>query len=300
MNLKKILMPTDFSKPANHALSQAVALALKYDAELIVLHARVMYEDDPANLTAKIEALKDEERKIEEDLLQKLRNCTEHHKQLNVKHEIVRGYSSPSAILSYLNNNPFDLVVIGTHGRTGLGHFLIGSVTEKVVRYSPSPVLTIAPESTITDQFKRILVPFDFSEHAKMAYQSALNIADNNQAQITLLYVLNRESHPEFYSWGMSDVFETIPDIEQKARAQLEKVIQEIPNPDGVAIQTEVTEGVPHKGIKEYADEHELDLLIIATHGRVGLDRFLLGSTTEKVIRSVPLPILTLKQQSIL
>lgn len=300
MEIKSILVPTDFSRPANNALDEGIKLAYKYNADLVVLHARVMYEDDPASLTAKMEVLKEEERKVEENLLKRLRDTTQKHRQVNIRHEIIRGYSSPSAILSYLNNNDFDLVIIGTHGRTGLGHFLIGSVTEKVVRYAPSPVMTVSPESRLTDEFHHIIVPFDYSDHAQMALKKALHLVESDQSEVTMLYVFDREVHPALAAWGVRSAFDAIPDIEQKAKKQMDKILADIPNPKKARIKKVVMEGAPHKGIKAFVDENDADLLVIATHGRVGLDRFLLGSTTERVIRSIPIPVLTLKQQHLL
>lgn len=300
MRIKRILVPTDFSETANRAVDQAVIFAVKYNAELVVLHARVLYQDDPTLISEKIEELKSTEEKVEQDLLEHMKKRTNNVQHPEIKHEIIRGYSAPSAILGYLNSNDFDLVVIGTHGRSGLEHFLIGSAAEKVVRYAKCPVITVHNQMKPKEVFQKILVPFDFSEHSKYALQNALEIAESNQTEIILFYVVDKDVHPALYAWGMKSIFEIIPDIVEKAEKKMDEILAELPNPQNAIVQKKIVEGVPHKEISEYANDSDIDLIVIATHGLVGLDRFLLGSTTEKVIRCVNVPILSLKQKSII
>ncbi len=300
MEIKRILVPTDFSDTAVKALKQALFLTALFDAELVVLHARVLYEDDAAQLPKELARLHDEEEKMERAILDYMKASTKEKTHLNIKHELIRGYSAPSAILGYVNNNPFDLVVIGTHGRTGLEHFLIGSVAEKVVRYAPCPVLTISRKAEAETEFKNILVPYDFSEHARLALKTALDWAGLFKARLHLLYVIDKDVHPALYSWGMKSVLEIVPDLKLKAEARMDEVLNEVNTPQDISVQKMIVEGVPHKEITNVANEQDMDLVVIATHGLVGLDRFLLGSTTERLIRSVHRPILTLKQRKLI
>ena len=131
MQIKRILLPTDFSKTANLALEQAIVLAEKYNAELVVLHARLINEGDPSQLPEKLAHLELTEDQIESEISNYINECTSKAGQVNISHEVIRGYSAHSAILSYLNEHPFDLIVIGTHGRSNLANLLLGSVTEK-------------------------------------------------------------------------------------------------------------------------------------------------------------------------
>ena len=300
MEIKRILLPTDFSDTAAKALKQALFLTAMFNAELVVLHARVLYEDDAAQLPKELARLHDEEEEMERAILNYMKECTKGKDHLTIKHELIRGYSAPSAILGYLNNNPFDLVVIGTHGRTGLEHFLIGSVAEKVVRYAPCPVLTISRKAEAETEFKTILVPFDFSEHARLALKNALEWAALFEAKLHLLYVIEKDVHPALYSWGMKSVLDIVPDIKVKAEAKMDSILKELHVPQNISVEKRIVEGVPHKEIAKVADQLSVDLVVIATHGLVGLDRFLLGSTTERLIRSLNRPILTLKQRKVI
>lgn len=298
MKINKILVPTDFSETANQAVKQALELASRHDADVVVLHARVMYEDDPNRLLQKLDALKGTEKEIEQRLLTQLKEPTETHGQLNINHEIIRGYSASSAILTYLKENDFDLLVIGTHGRTGLGHFLIGSVAEKVVRYASCPVLTMPHDTAINIPLQKIVVPFDFSDHAQHALKTALDLAVIEKSDLHLVYIIENDVHPALYTWGVKTIFDVIPDIEKKAKARMDEVIGKLKSGVDVKIEKHIGTGMPHKELAKYIKSSKADLVIIATEGLVGLDRFLLGSTTEKIIRSVPKPILTLKLKS--
>ncbi len=300
MEIRRILVPTDFSETAHAAVEQALILAIKYDAELTVLHARLLFEDDPAVLPEKLSSLKKEEQDVEKALMQRIKQCTEHSTHLKIEHEIIRGYSAPSAILGYINNHEFDLVVIGTHGRAGLEHVLIGSVAEKVVRYARCPVLTVRSKEYIRERFTKVLVPFDFNEPAVLALKTAAEFVDDPHGEIHLLYAVEQDVHPAFYAWGMKSVFEIIPDLEEKVKNRMDESVKNIPELKGKKIVKVVHEGKPHKEISAYADEIQPDALIIGTHGLVGLERFLLGSTTERVIRSVKFPVLTVKLKNII
>ncbi len=300
MSIKRILVPTDFSETARAALDQALILTAKFDAELTVLHARLLFEDDPVELEEKLKDLKAEEKHVEEVLLEKMKKRTEAHQHLNIKHEIIRGYSAPSAILGYINNREFDLVVIGTHGRSGLEHFLIGSVAEKVVRYARCPVLTVRSADYIKERFKRILVPLDFSEPSMQALQTATQWIEKQDGELHLLYAVEQEVHPALYAWGMKSIFDMIPDIKEKVEKRMDEALKPFAPLQNISIKKVVKEGKPHKEIAKYAEEENLDLIVIGTHGMVGLDRFLLGSTTERVIRAVKLPVLTVKHKNLI
>jgi nucleotide-binding universal stress UspA family protein len=295
MEIKKILVPTDFSDTACAAVAQALFIASKYQAELTVLHARLIFEDDPTELPEKLSSLKKEEVDVEKHILERMKRGTSGHAHLKIKHEIIRGYSAPSAILGYLNNHDFDLVVIGTHGRTGLEHILIGSVAEKVVRYARCPVLTVRSKEYVREAFRKIVVPYDFSEHSALALKTAAELLEEPNAELHLLYAVDQEVHPALYAWGMRSVLEAIPDIKEKVLQRMEEHIAQIPALKGKKVVRSVREGKPHKEIKNYVEEVQPDLVVLGTHGLVGLERFLLGSTSERVIRLVQQPVLTVK-----
>ncbi|MBN2425488.1 MAG: universal stress protein [Calditrichaceae bacterium] len=296
MKFKHIVVPTDFSPTANNAVKQALVLAARYDAKVTVTHARVLYEDDPAALSGKLKELKKNEEEIESELKKRMEESCDKELSVKVNHEIIRGYSAPSAILNYLNTNTPDLVVIGTHGRSGVEHFLLGSVAEKVVRYAPCPVLTVNESSECGRAFPKIIVPVDFSELSIIALKAAAELAEAGSEEIHLFYAVDKDVHPALYSWGMKSVLDIVPDIIQKAEIKMDQAAAQVPGLSKVKLIKRVDAGVPYKEIARYVKEINADLVVIATHGLAGLDRMLLGSTTEKLIRAIKKPILTLKK----
>ena len=299
MNIKNILVATDFSAIAKKAVEQALILTARYDAQLTVLHDRKLFEDGSNRLNDQIKELKKEEDEAEHKLLQCARETTQKHEHLNIRHEIIRGYSAPSAVLRYLNENEFDLVLIGTHGKSGLENLLLGSVAEKVTRYAPCPVLTISAEATVQEKFNHLLVPFDFSDHARTALKNALEICEPGGV-VELVYVIDKDVRPVFSAWGMKSVMEMVPDIINKAQQEMNKIISGQHNPKEIKISAKVLEGQPHKELAAYINDCDCQLVVASTHGLVGLDRFLLGSTTERLIRAVHKPILTIKGKNLI
>jgi nucleotide-binding universal stress UspA family protein len=296
MKINKILVPTDFSEPANKAVDQAVYFAALYDAEITILHARVMYADNPE----KLPELEQREIERENELLAELKEDTSRHSDIRIKHEVIRGFSVHSALLSYINNNTFDLIVIGTHGRSGIKHFLLGSVAEKVVRYAPYPVITVPPDSRVADKYHKIVIPYDFSEHARLALENAPFFAAEPDSEIDVLYVVEDKYEPLLDGFDQQSIYESIPFIKEKAREKLSETLAELPDAGKISYNFAVKSGTPHKEIAEYAKEVNADLVIMATHGLVGIDRFILGSTTERVIRSVNAQILSLKLKKVI
>ena len=143
-------------------------------------------------------------------------------------------------------------------------------------------------------------MPFDYSEDSQYAVRVALELAEEAGGELDLVYVVDKDVHPSLYSWGMKTVFEVVPDIIEKAQNKMDEILKTIPNPAGAKVNKVILSGIVHKEIVRHIKENGCDLVVIATHGLVGIDRFLLGSTTERLIRSVNLPILTLKQKTLI
>ena len=299
MKINRILAATDFSEIADKAIKQAMIVSQKFSAELVVLHARILYDDDPSKLPDELETIKQEEHENENKLLGCIHECTKDFRHAGLSHKIIRGYSAHSAILRYLTENKFDLVVIGTHGRSGLGHFFLGSVAEKIVRYSPFPVLTVSQETQNEQNFSRIIVPFDYSEQAIKALQTALGLTDS-EGEVDLVYVIDKDVHPAHYAWGMKSIMEVVPDIIVKAEREMNQIIARLDNPKDLKISKHILEGKPAKELANFINRTDCNLVVASTHGLVGLDRFLLGSTTEQLIRSVHKPVLTIKQKGLI
>ena len=193
------------------------------------------------------------------------------------------------AILEYVEGADADLVVMGTHGRTGVRRLLTGSVTESVLRRSPVPVLTVGHTASDTDAYDDILLPTDGSEAATAAVDDAVDVARTVDAALHVVYIADVTLMTGGAGAGLpKGVVETMHDVGREAVDPVATRAAE----DGVETTVEVREGVPAPSLVEYAEDTGVDMVAMGTSGRTGLRRVLLGSTTERVIRHAARPVL--------
>ena len=302
MDVKKILMPTDFSECSNAALDHALFFAEHFDADLDLLHVVVLHDlevgepDDrfpgAAEIDGRLRELAAGEMKA---LLEDRR--TEH---LNIREVQRRGVAAATEIVGHAVDEDVDLIVMGAHGRRGFRRLLLGSVAEEVVRLAPCAVMTLRGEGgpPALHPPRKILAPFDFSEHSRTALAAARDLAADYGASLELLHVVEpiMEPHPYVPLHYRSEAF-ALPELMARVREDLGPIAAEIVG-DAVPHTIEVRDGNPAWQIVEHAEEAGVDLIVIATHGRTGLARFFLGSVTERVVRGAKCPVLTLKVES--
>jgi nucleotide-binding universal stress UspA family protein len=208
-----------------------------------------------------------------------------------VETAIVRGRPT-DAILDYVDAHGVDLIAMGTHGRTGVERYVAGSVAERVVRRSDVPVLTAraTDRSRVGDGYEEVLVPTDGSEAATRAVEHAVAVASRTDARVhavSLVDVGGFAAGPDY-----NPPIELVHYLEEAGERATERVAERA-RAAGVEVVTAVREGSPARGLLDYADEHDVDLVAMATAGRTGLSRYLLGSTTERVVRHADVPVLT-------
>jgi nucleotide-binding universal stress UspA family protein len=205
--------------------------------------------------------------------------------------------SAAPPIVQYAEEADIDLIVMGTHGRRGFRKWLLGSVTNEVVRFAPCSVLAVRGEGdpAPVEPIRKILLPVDFSQHGKGALEVACSLASNYGAHLQLIHVLPDGLHPTFYTMGGTKLSEVQPGILERADAAMVELLREIPVCEGVACSTKTVEGHPGREIVRYSRDHEVDLIVIATHGLSGIEHLLLGSTTEKVMAGAACPVLVTK-----
>ncbi len=298
LSIKKILLPMDFSRCSEQAFSHALYLAKQYGAELHLLHAIVMYENElycpPYTSSDRREIyhhLKKNAKGKQVELLSS-------HDVDNVEVKVAqkKGISAAPVIMQYAEDRNIDLIVMGTHGRRGLGHLFLGSITEEVVRCALCPVLTIREKKkeTAPHALRSILVPLDFSEHSKVSLLHAKGIANSYHADLRLLHVVEQTTFPVFYPAGMQSILAA----KKKAKESSEKVMVSYLEDVGEIKRKEivsVVEGHAASDIVKYAKDHETDMIVIATHGLTGFQHMLIGSVTEKVVRMAPCPVFVVK-----
>lgn len=141
----------------------------------------------------------------------------------------------------------------------------------------------------------RILYPTDFSDPSACALKYAAEMAKKFGAELVLLHVLLDESQMVSFYLPQLTVKNLSKDMEDGARAKMEEFIKETDTLDGISYSTEMVKGIADDEIVKYAKENDVDMIVIGTHGRTGLEHVIFGSTAEKVVRSSPCPVLTVR-----
>jgi nucleotide-binding universal stress UspA family protein len=281
----RILVPTDGSRNAEAAARHGCRLAAEFGATVHVLSVvdTGAYSDQLADLD---EAVRERRTALEEqarDAVTTVETIIDGTSDVPYESVIERGVPYET-ILNYVSENDIHLAVMGSHGRGGLDRLLVGSVTERVVRLSDVPVMAVPP--SLGDQeaveYESILIPTDGSAAADAAVSHAVAIADRFEATIHVLYVMRS---------GRG-----VPSPSDPARTEAEEIVggvAEKADQRGREVKTHVQAGSPHDRIRNFISEHGIDLVTMGTHGRSGVERYLLGSVTEKVLRASDAPIIT-------
>jgi nucleotide-binding universal stress UspA family protein len=191
-----------------------------------------------------------------------------------------------------------DLIVLGTHGLSGVDRAMLGSVTEKVLRKANCPVLTVPPVAATAAKlpYKRLLCPVDFSESSLNALRYALSLAKEADATLTIFHAFDWPRDGDLLTQRF-DTAEFRRVIEQDARARLDALVTDDIR-QWCTPSTMVGYGKPHREIVDLAAKEATDLIVMGVRGRNSLDLTLFGSTTNQVVRRAPCPVLTLRELS--
>jgi nucleotide-binding universal stress UspA family protein len=295
IRIAHVLCPVDFSEISQHALDHAAALARWYEARLTLLH---VFADLPTmNLPPVVLEAADRERLISD--LQRM--ATAVTPDVPVEFVLQQAPSIHEEILAQIRATHADLLVIGTHGRSGFERLFLGSVTEKVIRKATCPALVVPPRAPDVPagspiQFRRILCAVDFSDSSLDALAHAITMAQEADAQLTALHVL------EFPPVLAGEPAVPVPDFSrvreaaaEDARRKLHRLIPEQAR-TYCTVDTAAVEGRAYREILRYATERQSDLIVMGVQGRSALDLLVFGSTTHHVIRASACPVLIVRR----
>jgi nucleotide-binding universal stress UspA family protein len=293
MTLTRILCPVDLSEPSAHALAQAGVVSHWYRSRITALYVHEPIAANVPDDAREIQRLREEVRSFA---------CAAVASEKDV--DVVVDVGQPvREILARANDLGIDLIVMGTHGTSGFEHLLLGSVTEKVLRKARCPVLTVPPRAHRTSRlpFARILCPIDFSSSSLSALEWAWSLAEESQAAITLLHVVE-------WPWAEPPApqFDTLPAheaeklrefrrlLETTSRARLDALVPEnVRNTCRAACL--ISHGKTHRQVLQAAGDVQADLIVMGVHGRDAVDLTLFGSTTNEVVRRASCPVLTVR-----
>ncbi|WP_135854231.1 universal stress protein [Halorussus salinus] len=283
-----ILLPYDDSDGASEVLHHAAEIAHWSDATIHLLYVADTARDSVTVVEGQtVDGLVQQGEEIVEEAEKTLET-------LGVSYEtdIVQGNPAPT-IADYAERYDQDLVVMPTHGREGVSRYLIGSVSEKVVRLSSVPVLTVRmqPDETLEFPYENILVTTDGSSAATYASDHLVELAASLDATVHVLSVVDDSA------LGL-DVRSSVSgeENEDAATEAVEAVVSEAEARGVESTVRRVEHGTPVEVILDYIESNDVHLVGMGTTGRRGTDRILLGSVAEKTVRSAPVPVMTVAE----
>jgi len=296
--VNRIFCATDFSKLADEVVSYGIALAKEFNARLFVCHVVdfptvSMYGEAVAGpiehqnrfmdyAKSEIDRIIGDE-SIDYQVLVTLGNTTE---------EIARLVSEHNA----------DLVITATHGRSGLKRFFLGSVTERLMRILPCPLLVLrgteedSPAASLKFPFKRILVGCDFSSDSDLAFKYSLSMAQEFQGEIHLVHVVEPSGYKELFKMPAEPGDRLKQDLLDMIKGKLKSMVPEDAL-NWVTLKIQLLVGKPYAEIIRYAEINDIDLVSLGIRGHGMVEDLLVGSTTDRVIRRSPCPVLSICQK---
>lgn len=306
VSIARILCPTDFSDCSRRAFACATAVARAYDARVTMLHVCASVPVPGLMPAVGAEGLQrglltDEDRR---DLVEEMRRsavpCTPDvpidfvvEEASDVRHEILARADAIGA----------DLLVMGSHGRSGFDRFVLGSVTERIVRQAACPVLVVPPqagEAAPAVPFRRILCAVDFSESSTRGLAYALDLAGDSGADVLLLHAIDRSPELELQedrTWASAQVADVRGAAEAACLRRLQGLIPS-EAPARCTVHPRVIEGPAHREILRVAADETVDLIVMGVQGRGAVDLLMFGSNTEQVLRGARCPVLTVRSQT--
>jgi len=299
--INAILCATDFSDFAKDVVAYGTTLAKEFSAKLYICHvvdltAIASYGE---TVTGPIEyqdrflgyAKREIERLVSDN---------------SVEYEPVVTFGNASEEIARLSkDHSADLVITATHGRSGLKRFFLGSVAARLMKILSCPLLILkgtAAGSIDSEHkrfpYKRILVGCDFSKDSIHAFNCTLSLAQEFESELHLVHVIEPS--------GYKDLFELASEPQEKLKKELFDMVEKKLNsmvPDDalswITLKTKLMVGKPYEEIVRYAEMNDIDLIAVGTRGQGMVEELLVGSTTDRVVRRAPCPVLSLSSKAV-
>ena len=290
MQIQKILVPTDFSDPAAEAVKAARLLAQRYGASLCLGHVvpPIHLYANPLPSAERFDAERTSWSRTQ--LAELSENVSAGGIRCDTR--IVLDAPNPAeGICRIAKTWGADLVVMGTHGRSGLELGQLGHVAERVIGAAPVPVMTLRTGQSwkSIEEIRRVLVPIDFSDDSRAAGRVATNLAQTFGAEVELLHVLEL-SPPTFLNLPIPNVF--LGEVHEAARLGLLKEAARFEASE-VKVSLHIESGWVGPEILDRAESQEFDLIVMGTRGLGKLKKWILGSAAGRVVRLGPCPVVT-------
>ena len=303
LRLKNILVPTDFSAESLKALRYGIAFAHEFNAALWLIHVV-----EPPPFAAGFESLPIviEDMQLVQKSERRLKELAAERIPSDIPMNTLVQQGPPfETIVSSARAHEIDMIVASTHGHTGVKRVLFGSTAERIVQHAPCPVLVVREREHefLGDMprtnhrainLKRILVPIDFSECSRKAIEYGVAFAGEFKSEILCLHAIEIP-----YGTGEAGIVLETEAFNKRLREEAEQQAVVFLQNQAASPSQEcaIKLGTPYREIIRMADEREIDLIIVGTHGRSGIRHFLLGSTAERVVRHAHCPVLVVRER---
>ncbi|MFZ0639511.1 MAG: universal stress protein [Candidatus Acidiferrales bacterium] len=289
--IKRILCPIDFSEFSLRAYRSALSLAEHYRAKLVAQHIVEMWRYPSATFAISAGLYDQFRQALRESGAEQLQEFVKQHTPDEIHPElVVQEGTAPDFILAFAQAQKIDVIVMGTHGRRGFDRLMLGSVTDRVMRAAPCPVLAVCkpPHDSMAAgkepghirHLSRILFCTDFSGNSARALDYALSAAAEYNAELTLLHVLEEVPSPAKKEEALAAA---VKQLDKLVPAEARKTLK---------IKTAVRVGKPYAQIIQLAQEAQIDMAVMGAHGCGALDLAVFGSTTYRVMQLGPCPVL--------
>jgi nucleotide-binding universal stress UspA family protein len=296
IQMDNIVCTTDFSDLSNQAVPMGIALAKEFNAKLYLCH---VIEWPPTGYGEAYIEFEEILQRTEDYALKELSQLIG---DVGIDWEPVtmEGHVA-NEITRIAKEKHADLVVSSTHGRSGLKRFMLGSVTERLIRSLPCPVLSVhGKEIEFSDiekqeiRFRKILVGCDFSADSNLAFQYALSLAQEFQSELHLAHIIE----PPVYRDQFEAAAEVGEKLRQDLREQLNHKLVDMVSEEALIWCTPKTilmAGSPQEELIKYALLNDIDLIVLGVRGHGLAETLLMGSTTDRVVRKASCPVLSVR-----
>ncbi len=297
VQIDKIMCGTDFSDYSDFALSYGAALASELKARLFVCHiidvtSAVIYGEGMSDPLIQERHLFDYSREHMENLM----------KGLHVAWEPIITVGHPADEMARAaGETAIDLAITATHGRSGVKRMILGSVTERLMRILPCPLLAVRGQegqavtlSEMTPRLKRILVGCDFSPYSDLAFKHALSLAQEFESELHIIHVIEPPAYKDMSRQAKDNPEQSGKDM----RAYLKETLDNMVPVEARAWCKPVTAllaGFAHAEVSKYALVNEIDLIVMGVRGQGLVEKLFVGSTTDRVIREAHCPVLSVR-----
>lgn len=293
IKLDKILCATDFSEFSRHLLHHGVGLALRFNSHLIVFHA-ISFPRDQLYGTPVLSRGEDQKR-LADRACEKIRNLMENH-SLGWEPLISFGDPVDEAARAADEQNA-DMVIAASYGLSGLKRILLGTVVERMARTLTRPLLVVHPpkhEAKKRDaplEFRKIVVGCGLSSDSDQALKHAISLAVEFRTELHLVHAIETPLDEDIVNPAQAPYSEVQKELQDKLRQRLIRLVPEDAF-EHCDVKTVLVQGIPSEGLILHATENSADLIVVGVRHHSAIEKLLIGSTTEAVLRRAPCPVL--------